>query len=60
MREIGKFLKSRNNRIMLVILIIGIAIIAISSGIPRDGPESEPRQPNTAERRRGSARYCQR
>lgn len=42
MREIGKFLKSRNNRIMLVILIIGIAIIAISSGIPNDSSESEP------------------
>ncbi len=34
MKGIGKILKSRNNRIMLVILIIGIIIIAISSGIP--------------------------
>lgn len=35
MSTFGKFLKSRNNRIMLVILIIGIAIIALSGIEPR-------------------------
>ncbi|MCH5211836.1 MAG: hypothetical protein J1G06_02365 [Oscillospiraceae bacterium] len=32
--DLKKFLKKRNNRIMLVILIIGIVIIAISGSIP--------------------------
>lgn len=34
MAELKKILKNRNNRLMLVILIIGIAIIVISGGIP--------------------------
>lgn len=38
--DLKKFLKKRNNRIMLVILIIGIVIIAVSGSIPsREKPE---------------------
>ncbi len=35
-----KILENRNNRIMLVILIIGIAIIVISSAVPDKGTEA--------------------
>ena len=48
MKRISNFLKSRNNRIMLVILIIGIAIIAVSGRLPRDDGAAEAGQ-ETAE-----------
>ena len=41
MKRIINFLKSRNKRIMLVILIIGIAIIAVSGRLPRDDGAAE-------------------
>ncbi len=43
MADIKKILKNRNNRLMLVILIIGIAIIVISGGIP--GRNAKPADP---------------
>ena len=40
--DLKKFLKKRNNRIMLVILIIGIVIIAVSGSIPSRDKTEEP------------------
>lgn len=40
MGEMKKLLQSRNNRIMLVILIIGIAFIVFSTGLPGNGTDN--------------------